>query len=226
MVSPPAAGRSFLLRARACNAQGTGAWTAEELVTTRMVPRGCGGAGPGYEWDQTPEAVEVRLAVPPGTAARDVEVVAMPRRIRVAVRGAALLEGPLGGECVGPAIGDVEWELEGQGDARRLLATLRKRGVVYEPSRQWDCLLEGDGHPKIDLARLRWDRTDREWRPPQNAQTLEEVAQALPGNTVSREPLAYQRRPGEADGEELAAWGGQWKGKRTATAAAASAKHD
>jgi hypothetical protein len=63
--------------------------------------------------------VELFVAVPPGTAPRDVSVDVKPRRIRVAARGAALLEGALGGEVrAADGSGDWEWELaDADGDA-------------------------------------------------------------------------------------------------------------
>ena len=72
------------------------------------------------------------MAVPDGTAPRDVAVDVKPRRIRVAARGATLLEGPLGGEvraADGP--GDWEWELaDADGDAeagKHVAITLTKK---------------------------------------------------------------------------------------------------
>jgi hypothetical protein len=66
--------------------------------------------------------VELRLPLPVGTASREVKVELMPLRIRVAARGAVLLEGRLGGQVRAADTGDFEWELAG--DA--LVVTLQK----------------------------------------------------------------------------------------------------
>jgi hypothetical protein len=75
--------------------------------------------------------VELFVAVPAATAARDVAVEVKPRRIRVAARGCVLLEGALGGEVRAADAGDWEWELGAAGGdadgARTVTLTLSKR---------------------------------------------------------------------------------------------------
>ena len=72
------------------------------------------------------------MAVPDGTAPRDVTVDVKPRRLRVAARGTTLLEGPLGGEVrAADGCGDWEWELaDADGDAeagKHVAITLYKK---------------------------------------------------------------------------------------------------
>jgi len=170
-------------------------------VATRQVPTLCGGTGPGYSWDQTPESVELTVRLPAGAAARDVRVEVKPTRLRVTLRGAVLVEGRTGGEVRAADEGDWEWELvDGV-----LLVTLAKRRVSYSPEEQWCCLLEGACHPQIDTQRMSWARP-RPWRPPQDARTLEEVKQALPGNVVMDRAVGSVPASKGADDE----WGGQW----------------
>lgn len=170
--------------------------------------------GPGYTWDQTPETVEARLLLPAGCRSRDLLLEVRPRRLRVQlVSGAVLLEGALGGE-VRTELGDYEWDcvddaLDVEG-GRWLALTLAKRTVSYELGDQWSCLLDGPGHPQVDVTRLQWVR-DRQWRPPRDAQTLEEVAQVLPGNRILAAPSNLQRA-GEAPGD----WGSMWSAQKQA----------
>ena len=79
--------------------------------------------------------MELFVAVPEGTAPRDVTVDVKPRRIRVTARGATLLEGPLGGEVLAAnGAGDWEWELgDADGDAeagKQVAITLNKKCVA------------------------------------------------------------------------------------------------
>ena len=74
--------------------------------------------------------------MPAGTAPRDVVVDVKPRRIRVAARGATVLEGPLGGEVLAAnGAGDWEWELaDADGDAeagKQVAITLNKKCVAH-----------------------------------------------------------------------------------------------
>jgi CS domain len=91
--------------------------------------------GPGYTWDQTPEAVELRLPLPVGTASREVRVEVLPLRIRAAVRGAVLLEGRLGGQVRAADTGDFEWEVAGD----QLVVTMQKRCAIA-PAPAPNCL--------------------------------------------------------------------------------------
>lgn len=205
-----------------------GAARLPRLALLRPLTRRAHWQGPGYVWDQTPEAVEVEVALPEGPAAkaRDVQVDVKPTRMRVCLRGVPLLEGKLGGEVLADE-GEWEWELKGAGDAspsfRLTLAkrcaraaaaahwlTLRRSIVSHRPEEQWSSLLVGPEHPLIDTQRLSWTRK-RPWRPPQDARTREEVARALPGNRIL-DALVNELRP-EKDGGE-GGWGDAWrKGK-------------
>ena len=76
--------------------------------------------------------MELFVKAPADTAARNVSVEVKPRRIRVAVRGVVLLEGPLGGEVRAADLGDWEWELQtnegGDAEGAKVIAiTLAKR---------------------------------------------------------------------------------------------------
>jgi len=169
--------------------------------------------GPGYTWDQTPESVEARLLLPAGCRPRDVLLEVRPRRLRVLLLGGALLlDGALGGEVLTQP-GDYEWDcvddavdVEG---GRLLLLTLTKRAVSFELCDQWSCLIDGPGHPQVDVSRLQWQRTDRQWQPPRDAQTMAEVAQVLPGNRILAEPSNLQRAA-----EEASDWGSAWTRKQ------------
>ena len=67
------------------------------------------------------------MPLPVGTASREVKVEVMPLRIRVAARGALLLEGRLGGQVRAADTGDFEWELAGD----VLVVTLQKRCAIH-----------------------------------------------------------------------------------------------
>ena len=164
-------------------------------------------------WDQTPESVEVELPLAEGSGARDVEVEVKPSRVRISLRGAALLEGRLGGEVLAEE-GEWEWEVcagslppkpPASAPARVLRLTLAKRQVSYEPAEQWSSLLSGPEHPRIDTQLLSWTR-NRPWRPAKDASTREEVARALPGNRILDRPVSE-----EVGGDGLGEWGGSWR---------------
>jgi len=173
--------------------------------------------GRGYVWDQTPEGVEVEVALPAaGASPRDVAVEVKPSRVRISLRGEVLLEGRLSGEVLAEE-GEWEWEVcagslappaQAPAPPRRVLRlTLCKRLVSYEPGEQWSSLLSGPEHPRIDTQLLSWTR-DRPWRPAKDASTREEVARALPGNRLLERPVSEERA-----GEGLGEWGGAWRNR-------------
>lgn len=145
------------------------------------------------------------MSLPTAATPKDVRLQVFPRRFSLAVRGASILEGALGGEVLSDA-GDVEWELSK--DGRLLSLVLPKREVFYEPDKQWRCFM--DGHPQIDTSKLSWQR-DRPWRPARVANTLADVAKALPGNAVLAEPSNLMRATDDGSSK---AWGDGWNKRK------------
>lgn len=214
----------FAVRVRCVNRKGASAWVETEAVTCQ-VPINCGGTGPmegtvggTYAWDQTPTHVEICVPAPPSLLPKEVKVRVKPKHIEVTMGDEAVLVGKLFREVLCQEPGDFEWELRNAGGGeggRELFITLEKRVlsgecVRYDPQEQWDRVLDEAGHPKIDRSQLKWFR-DYEWRPPQDARTVDEVKQALPGMDFSD---TDQTNVGGRDGE-LDDWGRDWgKGKK------------
>lgn len=185
--------RALKLRVRCKNARGESAWSEEIRASTLQMPTRCGGKGMRYEWDQTPRAVDVRIRLDSKPQTKEVKVVVKPFFISVSVGSEApLLEGKLFSEVRCQDMGDYSWEFEqrkeptGSDDKDEsanprwvILLELRKRDEVFEPSRQWPCLIDADGHAKIDLDKMKWVRGE-DWRPPNAPTTRSEMLQALP----------------------------------------------
>ncbi|KXZ47378.1 hypothetical protein GPECTOR_36g99 [Gonium pectorale] len=93
-------------------------------------------------WAQTTDEVQVTVPVPEGVRGRDVKFEIHPRRLRLAVRGEAVLEGSLAdaGEV---RVDDCFWTLEADpaDGSRHVAITLSKRTQGYM---SWEALLESD----------------------------------------------------------------------------------
>jgi hypothetical protein len=128
----------------------------------KQVPLANGGVGPGYWWEQSLSDLTVFIALPAGTATRDVECAVTASRLRVGIRGAAapILDGPLYAACR-PT--DAVWNVEGRPEAvRRPVDSRLDAARVGPPVRLfrleldkavptwWLRVVTGEGHPEID----------------------------------------------------------------------------
>ena len=214
--------RRFDVRVRCVNRSGASRWRAIENVRTAQVPVGCGGVGPTtrpgetYGWDQTPTTVELRVPAPDGTTPRDLSVVVRTRRLEVSCGGEIVVAGELSGDVLCQD-GDYEWELrdagEGGDGAKEVFVTLEKRVAAenvdekYRPEAQWASVFAGREHPRVDLLELRWLR-DVDYRPPQDARNVEEVAAAMPGMRIDTSRDSTRERGSDGD---IGDWGGNWR---------------
>lgn len=205
--------REMRIRVRAFNGKGASAWVEWDGATCSR-PIGWGGRGPGYTWDQTPTVVELWVEVPDGTRAKEIAVSVRPNKLRVDVRGEAVLAGYLGGVVRCTELGDYEWELDGP---KTLKITLQKKmdgkpGTAeykWRPEDQWNCVLDKQGHQKIDMKHAQWKRKEP-YKPLLNARTEEELKMVLPDNKYYEKPIDQQR---STEDDELGSWGTTWKKK-------------
>lgn len=123
--------------------------------------------GPGYWWEQSLSDLTLFIALPAGTATRDVECTVTASRLRVGIRGAAvpILDGPLYAACR-PT--DAVWNVEGRPEAvRRPMDSRLDAARAPEGSGAVDVSGEeaaaGVVGPSVRLFRLELDKAVPTW---------------------------------------------------------------
>jgi len=163
------------LRAAAVNKRGQSAWSkAGEAETMARPSDGNGFTGPAgraagrkalYSWTQTPTEVHVKIPLGPVPKARDIRFKCPGPRLEVhlseqAVGGPGkpteLLVGALF-QKVRPD--EIFWTIEE--DDPIIGRHLQIQLVKAEPLQKWECLVEADGHPRVDTKYVRfWTAED------------------------------------------------------------------
>lgn len=156
------------VRVRAANGWGLGEWSSEVTSATLARPSKDGGAtgplGPAYagggkrlfHWGQT--QTEVSIKVPIGEIkTKDLRFKALPSRLEI--RSAE----PSGGSdekdlLVGPMAKKVKadevfWTVEEDDKLGRVISVQMVKAEAYE---KWPCLIEADGHTRIDVRLVRF----------------------------------------------------------------------
>eukprot|EP00927_Polykrikos_kofoidii_P033995 TRINITY_DN2883_c0_g1_i3.p1 TRINITY_DN2883_c0_g1~~TRINITY_DN2883_c0_g1_i3.p1 ORF type:complete len:365 (-),score=45.20 TRINITY_DN2883_c0_g1_i3:68-1162(-) len=190
------------LQVRVCatNCWGRSRWSEEVTVTTLARSKNGGFWGPlgkaaatlaevrqRYHWTQ--KRGEVTLKVPIGETwrARDINVKVTPQRIEILhspgagrpVRVADGLAAPpplpdhvllAGSFPKRVKVDEVLWDVEeDEGDGRHIALQMMK----VEEMDKWDCFVEGDAHPRIDVATVRIFTKDMEALGPRGIDILE-----------------------------------------------------
>ncbi|KAJ9060510.1 hypothetical protein DSO57_1030165 [Entomophthora muscae] len=99
--------------------------------------------GPNYTWRQTLKDVEIVIPVKAGTRARDLSILFLNKKIKVAYKagGDVLLEGELYNKV---RVDDCTWNI----DDSSIVIFLEKFSTIE----WWDCVVLG--HPTIDVSKI------------------------------------------------------------------------
>lgn len=156
------------VRAAAVNRRGQSGWSKEVAVETLARPGDDGGftgpAGRGagrkvqYSWTQTPAEVHVRLPLGPAPKARDIRLKCTGLRLEVHLSEEAAGAGKPTELLCGPLFRRVKpdetfWTVEEDPKVGR---HLQIQMVKAEGLTKWECLIEADGHPRIDTQYVRF----------------------------------------------------------------------
>jgi len=109
----------------------------------KLVPMGNGGFTDKYYWTQSLEEITVYVEIPHGTRGKDVDCEIHASRMKLAVKGEVLMDGPMDGTV---AVDDCMWTLSSDG-AASVIIHLEKRKKTW-----WSCILEGDDEIDTNLV--------------------------------------------------------------------------
>lgn len=101
-----------------------------------------------YKWGQTEQEVTLKVKVPAGTKSKAVKLDVGTAKLKLAVLGEMILEGPLHQRVLPD---DCTFVLEDEGDGRVVIVTLQKQEKT-SASKHWKCVC--DGEPEIDTSQF------------------------------------------------------------------------
>jgi len=165
---------TFHVRACAMNKRGASSQSKEAVVETMCKPSPQGGStgpcGPAaggrkvrYTWSQNASEAHLKLPLASNVRARDIRVKCTGLRLEIRLAEEAMADAA--GKSGSPDLlvgnlykkvkpDEIFWTIEEE-DAkfgRHLVVQL----VKTEPAQKWECLIEGDGHSRIDIQHVRF----------------------------------------------------------------------
>eukprot|EP01006_Ploeotia_vitrea_P006534 TRINITY_DN13602_c0_g1_i1.p1 TRINITY_DN13602_c0_g1~~TRINITY_DN13602_c0_g1_i1.p1 ORF type:complete len:193 (-),score=42.48 TRINITY_DN13602_c0_g1_i1:56-634(-) len=143
-----------------------------------------GGISDAYTWEQNDDEVTVSVPVPPGTTAKQLDIVIKQTTLKVGIKGQPpIIDGKLH-KAVNTE--DSMWSLEK--DKNMAILYLQKLNLKHEE--WWAAVIEGG--PEIDLKKIK--------PPPKNYQDLDDGAQGVIRKMMFDQ---HQKRMGLPTSEEM-----------------------